>query len=112
MSTQIAHLFSTERLALSFLTEVQKKQFYKQIGDLLKVKNSLKTLSFASYSAAIPTFLKLFPHRTLAKDAHKGLFIFGEHTIPLLTKAVNKAKPDKRPALNKLLGEIERKRGI
>ncbi len=183
VTTQIADLFSTERLALSFLTEAQKKQFYKQIGDLLNVKNTeinkkgllknladespeatavlllrilsskkktdldslclrllkktttkaayldtcysllsskkeslfssiLKTLSFASYSAAIPTFIKLLSHKTLAKGARKGLLIFGEQAIPLLTKEVNKARPDKRATLNKLLGEIERKRGI
>lgn len=36
VSIEIAHIFSTELLALSFLTEENKKQFYKQIGELIK----------------------------------------------------------------------------
>ena len=39
----------------------------------------------------------------------KGLLIFGEKAIPLLTKEVNKVRPDKRNALNELLAEIKSK---
>ncbi len=180
VTTQIAHLFSTEPLALSFLTEEQKKQFYKEIGELIKVNNTeidkkgllknladespeetkillmsillskkkteldtlclrllktttskdlyletcytllsskkenlfksiIRTLSFASYSAVIPTFIKLLTHKTFSKEARKGLLIIGEKAIPLLTKEVNKVRPDKRNALNELLVEIENK---
>ena len=40
VTTQIADLFSTELLALSFLTEEQKKQFYKQVEKLIKETNT------------------------------------------------------------------------
>jgi len=180
ITTQIVHLFSTELLALSFLTEEQKKQFHKQIGELIKLKNTeidkkgllknladespeetklhlmdvlsskkkteldalclrllkkttskavyletchtllsnekenlfksiLRTLSFASYSPAIPTFIKLLTHKTFSKDARKGLLIIGEKAIPLLIKEANKVRPDKRNTLSKLLAEIKSK---
>ena len=180
LTTQIAHLFSSELLALSFLTEQQKSQFYKQIGKLIKANNTeidkrgllknladespeesklllmsilssdkkmnldalclrllkkvttrsvyleachtllsskkenlfpsiLRTLSFAGYSAAIPTFIKLLPHKIFSKNAREGLLIIGEKAVPLLIKEVNKVRPDKRNALNELLAEIESK---
>ena len=40
VSTQIAHIFSTELLALSFLTDAHKKLFYKQIGELIKTSTT------------------------------------------------------------------------
>jgi len=45
----------------------------------------------------------------LSKDVRKVLFLFGEEAIPMLTKEVNRARPDKRDALNELLTEIESK---
>ena len=175
---QIADLCSTEILALSFLTETQKKKFYKQVDQFIKVNNPeldkkrllknltdespedtklllenilsskrksaldmlclrllkkstprpeylkicntllssekenlfpsiIKTLSFASYFAAIPKFINLLSHKIYSKDARKGLIIIGEEAIPLLTKEVNKVRPDKRNTLNELLAEIK-----
>lgn len=180
VTTHIALLFSTERLALSFLNEAQKNKFYKQIEKLIQLnhtevnkkgllknladessneskellmrillshkkteldvlclrllkkttsktvyletcnkllssekenlfKSIIRTLSFAYYFKAIPTFIKLLSHKKFSKDAYQGLFVMGEKAIPLLTKEVNKARPDKRHILNELLKEIESK---
>lgn len=180
VTTQIADLFSSERLTLSFLTEDHKKQFYKQVGKhimahnteidkkgllknladeapeesksllisilsskkkttldtlclrLLKKTSSkaayletcytllssekknlfpsiIRTLSFAGYASAIPTFIKLLEHKTVSKEARKGLLIIGEQAVPLLTKEANKARPDKRNTLHEILAEIEDK---
>ncbi|TCI84826.1 HEAT repeat domain-containing protein [Tenacibaculum sp. M341] len=178
VTTQIVHLFSTELLALSFLTEEQRILFYKQVSEFIKVHNTeidkkrllknladespdevtpilmdvlsskkkteldalclrllkktiskeiyletcysllssekenlfstiIKTLSFANYSPVIPTFIKLLSHKKFSKDSREGLLIMGEKIIPILTKEINKARPDKRNILTNLLAEIE-----
>ncbi len=178
VTTQIAHLFSTELLALSFLTEEQKVQFYKEVSEFIKEKNTeidkkrllknladespeevtpilmsvlsskkkteldtlclrllkktiskeayletcyrllssekenlfssiIRTLSFANYISAIPTFIKLLSHNKFSKEAREGVLIVGKEAIPFLTKEVNKVRPDKRDVINELLVEIE-----
>ena len=178
ITTQIADLFSTERLALSFLSEAEKKKFFHQVGAIIKVDNTeldkkrllknladespeeikpllmdilstkkkteldslclrllkkttarpayleicynllssekenlfpsiIRTLSFAKYTKAIPTVIKLLTNKTFSKEARKGLLIFGEAAIPQLTKEVNKVRPDKRNMLQELIIEIE-----
>ncbi len=178
VTTQIADLFSTERLALSFLSEAEKKKFYHQVGTLIKTKNPelnkkgllknladespeeikpllmdvlstkkkteldnlclrllkkttarpayleicynllssekeplfpsiIRTLSFAKYTKAIPTVIKLLTNKTFSKEARKGLLILGEAAIPQLTKELNKVRPDKRNMLEELIIEIE-----
>ena len=82
------------------LLSSEKKNLFKPI---------IRTLSFAGYSAVIPTFIKLLTHKTFSKEVRKGLLIFGEKAILLLTKEVNKVRPDKRNALNELLAEIKSK---
>ena len=105
-----------DTLCLRLLKRTVSKAEYLTICHQLLASNKenlfrslIRTLSFAKYKPAISALVKLVFHKKeiISNTASQGLLIIGILAIPVLTKEMNKARPDKRLILSNLLDRIK-----
>ena len=109
-----------DALCLRLLKRTVSKAEYLTICHELLASNKenlfpslIRTLSFSTYKPAILDLVKLVFHKkeTISKTAYKGILIIGAIAIPVLTKEMNKIRPDKRSILSNLLDHLKQEIG-
>ncbi len=109
-----------DTLCLRLLKRTISKAEYLEICHQLLASNKeklfvslIRTLSFAKYKPAITDLVKLVFHKkeTISKTAYKGILTIGVAAVPVLTKEMNKARPDKRSTFSDLLDRIQQETG-
>lgn len=70
---------------------------------------AVRVVTFAGHLAALPAVVELLraPHPPVQRAAAEGLVHVGAAAIPALRKALQRARPDRRAALEEVLARIE-----
>jgi HEAT repeat protein len=73
------------------------------------VRQAIRILAYGGSTQEVGVFVEIMLGNDpmLAKQAREGLLVLGEAALPALTRARDHARPDKRPAIDEVMAQIQ-----